>query len=148
MAYARGKVSGSAIGQISHDIEMADASEAMQWTFDPPKIRSFEVLTKAPVFHPSRSFAKPSKSNKAAVAKIKKPKPVDTKAILSRMILVGTMVDGNTQKAVLKRSATSDTELIARGDTLNGWTITRISEFAIHLSSGGEKFALRFPDAK
>ncbi len=146
------------IGSIEVDLEVTDGSSARnesalattQWAFETPELKAYKSVKEKPIFHASRTYMeRPVKDKSDRVAnKAASPAPPDAKTILSRMILVGTIVVGNDQKAIFKKTPQSEGEMLSVGDAVAGWKVASIDKEAVHFVTEGDQYRLLFPDVK
>jgi len=99
--------------------------------FNPPPQSSFAAIDAKPIFNPAR-------------------KPVESTAVPGspttvtppEAVLIGVIMDGETQLALVKREGAPFAESLALGAVLDGWEVTEIAADHVLLRSGTQELAL------
>jgi hypothetical protein len=99
--------------------------------FNPPPQSSFSAIDARPIFSPAR---KPIEST-AVTGNSTTAAPPD-------VVLIGVILDGKTQLALLKREGAPFAESTGVGATVDGWEITEIGPNHVVMRSGAQDFVL------
>jgi hypothetical protein len=99
--------------------------------FNPPPQSSFAAIDARPIFSPAR---KPIESTAVAGTGIAAAPP--------DVMLIGVILDGKTQLALLKREGAPFAESTAVGGSVDGWEVTEITPDHVVLRSGAQDFVL------
>jgi hypothetical protein len=99
--------------------------------FNPPPQSSFAAIDARPIFSPAR---KPIESTAVA--------GTSSAATPPDVALIGVILDGKTQLALLKREGAPFAESTAVGASVDGWEVTEITPDHVVLRSGAQEFVL------
>lgn len=93
-----------------------------------------------PLFYPSRKPWTPPPPPEPPKGEEKPPAPP-----LSGYKLVGVVISGTSQSALIKEPSGEKTLVLQAGQTLDGWELKRVTKDKVHFESGGQAYELAFP---
>lgn len=106
---------------------------------------AYGVIAERTLFHPSRRPGPPppAPEPKSAAAP---PAPAISPSVLTPYLLIGIVADGQQSLALLRGAAGSASVVrLAEGDSLHGWTVTKIETDRLTLRAGTSDYVMAFP---
>jgi general secretion pathway protein N len=123
----------------SHGVERAPAEVALEV----PAVPAWPELAARPLFTSTR---RPSPPPAAAAVPAPPPAPAPPPPPAPpNLVLVGIVASGDRQLAILQQPGGHGTQVVALGDTVQGWQIARILSDRLVLRANTVEQELRFP---